>query len=64
MVVIGGSGRFSIPLSKKGFKIVTLDYDPLPLRKLSEKDEKIPLIRADAQQLPFRDGIFDCVLAI
>ena len=32
-----GSGRFSIPISQHGIKVVAVDYDLVPLRKLKDK---------------------------
>lgn len=61
-----GSGRFSIPISKKGIEVVAVDYDLVPLRKLKDKrrGKSIMLIRGDANKLPFKKSCFDCIIAI
>jgi 2-polyprenyl-3-methyl-5-hydroxy-6-metoxy-1,4-benzoquinol methylase len=41
-----GSGRFAIPLYEKGFAVVALEYDLIPLRKICEKNKNIPTIHA------------------
>lgn len=64
--VAGGSGRFSIPISKKGSEVVAVDYDLVPLRKLKDKKggRSIMIIRGDANKLPFKKSCFDCIVAI
>lgn len=60
-----GSGRFSIPISQYGIKVVAVDYDLVPLRKLIEKSrEQIMTIRADANKLPFKESCFDCIVSV
>ena len=59
-----GSGRFSIPLYKKGFNVVAVDIDHIPLRKFQKKENNIFLVNADAFNCPFKDDRFDSVLAI
>ena len=60
----GGSGRISIPLSKKGIDVVVLDKDPIPIQILHEKDRGIPICLGDAQELPLKDSIFDCIICL
>lgn len=62
-----GSGRFSVPISKCGIKVVAVDYDLVPLRKLKDKlreREQIMIIRGDANKLPFKESTFDCIVSI
>lgn len=60
----GGSGRFAIPLYKKGANIIVLDYDQVPLSILRDKGENISCIRGDGQRLCFKSETFDVVLVI
>lgn len=60
----GGSGRITVPLSKLGIDVVVLDKDPVPIQILHEKDSGIPICLGDAQQLPFKDSIFDCIICL
>jgi len=59
-----GSGRQSIHLLQKGFDTVALEINKLALRKCKNKEKNIMPTLSDAQQLPFRDAIFNCVSAI
>lgn len=62
-----GSGRFSIPISKKGIKVISLDYDIVPLIKLKANDgssKSIQICRGDANKLPFKNSSFDCIVSI
>lgn len=59
-----GSGRFSIPIYKKGINVVALEYDKTPLLKLKGKEEAIPILLGDGKKLPFRNQSFDCITCI
>lgn len=59
-----GSGRFSVPISRRGVTVVADDLDMVPLRKLASKSGGIMAVRGDANMLPFKDGSFDCVVSI
>jgi len=62
-----GSGRFSIPISRHGVKVVAVDRNLVPLKKLKDKlgdEEQIAVIRGDANKLPFKESTFDCIVSI
>ena len=62
----GGSGRHAVPVYKMGYKVIVTEVNPVPLRKLQEKEQNIPsiLVGTDANLFPFKDSSFDCVLCI
>jgi len=60
----GGSGRFAVPLYEKGYNIVCLEKDFIPLKKLNRKNSGIKSVRADAADMPFKDNTFDCIIAV
>jgi len=60
-----GSGRFAVPLYRKGIRVIALDNNLLPLQRLCKKESEIDSIVADASHhLPFKDATFDCLLCI
>lgn len=61
-----GSGRFSIPISRRGINVVAVDYDHVPLRKLKNEIEReqISIMRCDANKLPFKKNRFDCIVSL
>lgn len=66
-----GSGRFSLPIMDRGVCVVAGDRDPVPIRKLNNKllklsnqKKSIFISQIDAEHLPFRDKIFDCILSL
>lgn len=59
-----GSGWMSEPLYRSGLKVVGLDLNRLALAHYRQRVGNIPLVAADALQLPFSDNSFDCVIAI
>lgn len=66
-----GSGRFSIPIFRRGINVVAIDYDHIPLRKLKNKikrehisREQISIMRCDANELPFKKSKFDCIVSL
>ena len=59
-----GSGRFNIPIYKKGINVVALEYDKNALLELKGKEEAIPILLGDGKKLPFRNQSFDCMLCI
>jgi SAM-dependent methyltransferase len=59
-----GTGRFAIPICKKGYKVVGLDFDLFPLGILQKRDTDVNLIQGNAIALPFIDGSFDFIISI
>lgn len=60
-----GTGAFSIPLARKGYKVTHFDISPemIRLAKENAKDCKnISFIEGDASSLPFEDDSFDLVI--
>jgi ubiquinone/menaquinone biosynthesis C-methylase UbiE len=57
-----GTGR-TLPLLPDGVRAVGLDPSGDALRRARRRAPGIPLVRGDAQALPFRDRAFDTVLA-
>jgi ubiquinone/menaquinone biosynthesis C-methylase UbiE len=63
-----GPGHLSMTLEERGFSPVGLDLSPymgrLARRRLLKEDGlAVPLVRARAQALPFRDGCFDSIVS-
>lgn len=63
-----GQGRHALPLAERGYRVIGLDYS-LPLLHIAhdalEPDSLNPsYVRADAREIPFRDGTFDVVLSL
>jgi len=60
-----GAARWSIALAGKGGRPVGLDLSPTHLRHASRlvhrSRQRVPLVRANAEMLPFRDAAFDLV---
>ncbi|MFI5184023.1 MAG: class I SAM-dependent methyltransferase [Vicinamibacteria bacterium] len=57
-----GTGR-NLPLFRSGVRVIALDPCPQALRKARRRAPGIPLVRARAEALPFRDGSFDSVVS-
>lgn len=62
-----GTGRFSVPLAVRGFRVVGVDVSKEMLRLMLSKLRREWLCRlqpvvADAQNLPFRDKCFNAAL--
>jgi ubiquinone/menaquinone biosynthesis C-methylase UbiE len=57
-----GTGR-TLPLFKDETRTVGLDPSPDSLRRARKRAPRVPLVRASAQALPFRDGVFDTVVS-
>lgn len=62
----GGSGRFAIPLEKKGYRVVVTEVAALPLRwlKIRHPAAQAVLTSRDAIAWPIRAASVDWVLAI
>jgi ubiquinone/menaquinone biosynthesis C-methylase UbiE len=56
-----GTGR-NLPLYEDAL-VIGLDPSPDALRAAKKRAPKIPLVRASAEALPFRDGAFDTVVS-
>lgn len=62
-----GPGRFTVPLAKMSKLVIAVDINPKMLKLVREKREnlnltdKIPLVVADAQHLPFRKNTADMI---
>lgn len=63
-----GSGRIALPVAAAGANVIGIDISTGMLATAREraKEAGLPLglIKADAQALPFADGVFDAVLAV
>ncbi len=63
-----GSGRIALPVAAAGADVIGIDVSGGMLATAREraKEAGLPLwlIKADAQALPFADGVFDAVLAV
>ncbi|MDH5495026.1 MAG: methyltransferase domain-containing protein, partial [Candidatus Bathyarchaeota archaeon] len=61
-----GTGRHSILLSRKGWKVIGLDISASLLRiakkKMSGKDIRLPLVRGEMRHLPFQSETFAAVI--
>ncbi len=58
-----GEGRLSRDLGALGQRMVGLDASPAMLEAAKAADDEIPVCRADAARIPFRDAAFDLVVA-
>ena len=57
-----GTGR-NLALFGSGVRAIGLDPCPQSLRKARRRAPGVPLVRARAEALPFRDGAFDTVVS-
>jgi ubiquinone/menaquinone biosynthesis C-methylase UbiE len=57
-----GTGR-NLPLFGAGVRPIGLDPEMDALRSARRKAPQVPLVRASAETLPFRDGAFDTVVS-
>jgi len=58
-----GEGRLSRDLRARGYRMVALDASPAMIEAAHATDRSIPVCRADAGRIPFRDATFDLVVA-
>ncbi|HEY3145165.1 MAG TPA: class I SAM-dependent methyltransferase, partial [Dongiaceae bacterium] len=62
-----GTGNYTTALGERGYRMLGLDRSGLMLRTAHAKAPELPLIGADAANLPFSNRTFDgaiCTLAI
>jgi malonyl-CoA O-methyltransferase len=59
-----GTGLLLRELCKRGKLVIGVDVSEGMLRKAKVRNETVNLMVADADNLPFRDGIFDCVVSV
>jgi ubiquinone/menaquinone biosynthesis C-methylase UbiE len=57
-----GTGR-NLPLYREAARVVGVDPDEGVLRAARRRAPSVPLVRASAEALPFRDGAFDTVVS-
>lgn len=57
-----GTGR-NLPLYREGVKVIGIDPSMEVLRKARRRAPDVPLVRASAEALPFRDDAFDTVVS-
>ena len=58
-----GSGRFAIPLARRGYEVVALDVLPAVMAPIRRSGLPIEIVVADAGAVPESLGVFDVVLA-
>jgi len=58
-----GEGRLGRILRSLGHRVVGIDASPTMVRLAATHDVPEPALLADAAELPFRDGVFDLVVA-
>ncbi len=58
-----GEGRLSRVLRAAGYAVTGVDASPTMVRLAASHDHGQPVLLADAAALPFRDGMFDLVVA-
>jgi SAM-dependent methyltransferase len=58
-----GEGRLSRDLMARGYRMVGLDASPAMVEAAHATDPSIPLCRADAARIPFRDASVDLAIA-
>lgn len=56
-----GTGR-NLPLYGPDVRVVGVDPARAPLERARRRAPRVPLVRAGAEALPFRDGVFDTVV--
>ncbi len=57
-----GTGR-NLPLYRADVRVIGLDPAWAPLRRARRRAPGVPLVRASAEALPFRGGVFDTVVS-
>ena len=63
-----GTGRYSLRIAGEGVEVVALDLSLKMLKRLklkarkSDAYEKVNVVVADGEHLPFRESVFDCLV--
>lgn len=58
-----GTGRFALPLQRRGLEVVGVDVSLRMMQKAAAKGVS-GLVRSDVCALPFKDLAFDCALSV
>jgi ubiquinone/menaquinone biosynthesis C-methylase UbiE len=58
-----GTGRFALPLQRRGYDVVGIDISKAMMAKAEEKGVK-QMVFADVQKIPFRDEVFEAALLV
>lgn len=63
-----GTGRIALPVVARGVPVVGIDLSRAMMGELQKKiagqNVRVALAQADANHLPFADGLFDCIYAV
>ena len=59
-----GTGVFTRLFCQNGIKPIAVDISHDLLRKAKDKNPDVFFIQADAENLPFKENVFDCVLGV
>jgi ubiquinone/menaquinone biosynthesis C-methylase UbiE len=54
-----GSGRMTLPLYGRGFRVTGIDMNSVALSTLRQLSDDVPIVMGDALSLPFTDGSFE-----
>lgn len=57
-----GTGR-NLPLYGEGLRVIGVDPEEAMLKRARRRGPNVPLVRARAEALPFKDGAFDTVVS-
>jgi SAM-dependent methyltransferase len=58
-----GSGRMTLPLYKRGFRVTGIDMNSVALSTLRQLSDDVPIVMGDALSLPFTEGSFELAVA-
>jgi ubiquinone/menaquinone biosynthesis C-methylase UbiE len=63
--VAAGDGNFALACAREGASVVASDLSPVMVERGAERSQgegyEVEWVEADAEELPFADGRFDCV---
>ncbi len=63
-----GTGRIALPVLARGAPVIGIDLSRAMMGELQKKiagqNTRVTLAQADANDLPFADGLFDCIYAV